>query len=128
MEAGPQPAKRGPLWPALGIALAIAASFIVIEGPKTLHDFREARRVERDDHVRGRVVGMRDTGDHIGEDPAMEVTVEFTTLDGRTVRARTIERVGDADATRLKNNPELDVWYDAKDVTDIVIRWRPRPP
>lgn len=117
---------RGALW-YIGVALAVAASIAVIEGPYLLHDWREARRVERDPHVRGRVLGMRATGDSIKDEPAMEVTVEFETRDGHTVRATTIERVNEDDEKILSSRREIDVWYDAKNPTDVVIRWRPRP-
>lgn len=124
MQEATPPRRR--MWPTVVLVLVIAAFFGIVEGPHILHDLRERKRVETDPHVRGKVVDTRKTGDAIGEDPLMELTIEFRTLDEKPVRAKTIERVGIEDAMRLLANPEVDVWYAANDPTDIVIRWRPR--
>lgn len=114
------------MWPTILLVGAVVAFLAALEGRNILHDRREQRRVETDPHVRGKVVQTTKTGDHIGEDPLMEVTVEFKTLDQQPVRATTIERVGVEDAAQLLSNPEVDVWYAAANPTDIVIGWRAR--
>jgi hypothetical protein len=109
----------------MGIAVLFAA-IAVLAGPGLWHDWRESRRVARDPHVKGRVLGLLDTGEDYRQEPLMEVSVEFTTLDGRALRTKTVERVDARDVVRLLNHQEIDVWYDVNDPTDIVIRWRPR--
>lgn len=109
------------------VGVALVGFFAVLEGRNILHDLRERERVETDPHVRGRVVGTRKTGNQIGEDPLMELSVEFETLDGRPIRAKSIERVGVEDAVRLLQDPEVDVWYAPGNPEDVVIRWRERP-
>jgi hypothetical protein len=119
--------RRRRMWSTIVLVLAVVAFFAVLEGRNILHDLREQRRVETDPHVRGKVIHAQKTGDQIGEEPLMELTVEFKTLDDRPVRTTTIERVGIEDAAQLLGNPEVDVWYAPNNPSDVVIRWRERP-
>lgn len=125
MAESPTPKRR--IWPIVLLAFGVVAFLAAVEGPNILHDLREQERVETDPHVRGRVVGARATGENIHEDPLMELTVEFRTLDDRPIRAVTRERIDAFDAAHLLEKPEVDVWYDAANPLDIVIRWRERP-
>lgn len=128
-RTGPSP-RKGARYSSLiwigGITVVVLGSIAALTGSDLLHDMREDRRVARDPHVVGHVLGLRDTGKEHHDEPLMEVTIEFTTLDGRAVHTRTIERVGARDAVRLLSHQEINVWYDASNPADAVIRWRPR--
>lgn len=115
---------RSLLWTG-SITVVVLVAIAALTGADLLHDMREARRVASDPHVVGHVLGLRDTGKDHHDEPLMEVTIEFTTLDGRAVQTRTIERVDARDAVRLLSHPEINVWYDVSNPTDAVIRWRP---
>lgn len=116
--------KRREVWTALLILLAIGLAFLLIEGKGLLRGMREKRRMETDPHVSGRVISTEETGESRGDVPLLKITVELVTLDGKTVRASTIERVDLDDAARIARGEPVEVWYAPSDPTDIVIRWR----
>jgi hypothetical protein len=107
-------------------AIAVASPFLWRKLKENAH---EEARIERGPHVRGRVVELREAADRnqelpaIGERPSMEVIVDFTTLDGREIRASKIGPMNGRVALRLLTERGVDVWYDPNNPTDATIRW-----
>jgi Protein of unknown function (DUF3592) len=97
-------------------ALAIAAGFLW-----SRHD--EASRVAHDPHVRGKVVDLAERKDDESSGTAMDLVVEFTTLDGRTVVLREQEQMNGRDALRVLERGEVDVWYRRDNPEDALVRW-----
>jgi hypothetical protein len=113
--------------PYLGVGTVALVALLAYLGPNLLHDWREARRVERDPHGVGKVTALRDTGEDNQGEPVVEVSIAFTTREGSAIATRTIERLRAPDVVRLWHNKDVDVWYDPSNPFDAVIRWRSRP-
>lgn len=132
MEAEVPPTKKE-LWRSRLLGGLIAVVTVAIVAPflaaRFKEDADEAPHIERDPHVLGRVVELGEAADRnhdlptIGERPSMEVTVEFSTLDGRLIRASKIGPMNGRDAVRLLTEHEVDVWYDPNNPADAIIRW-----
>jgi hypothetical protein len=111
----------------------VAAVIVAVAAPLAWIAYRdsaeETRRIQHDPHVRARVVDLREAEvAHDGEEeetPPMELWVEFTTRDGRLVRARRVGPMNGREALRLLGGEEVDVWYRPSNPEDALIRWEP---
>jgi hypothetical protein len=118
------PAERRGIRVSVGIALLV---FVAIAGGLIWDRHVDAARLEHDPHVVGRVVDLRvldDEGDDDGT--PVTLTVEFTTLAGRTLVVEKHAQMNGRDALRVLGRKEVDVWYRPDDPNDVLLRWDPR--